>query len=157
MFVAINIFLCWESSVPPSHVYDTTNGWNKPRGPLCFLNSLIGIPKIPMATTCLTFPSQLHWADEGSSSPSETKHLFCRQTPDESDSGYHREQHNTSHTRTSKLQSCFWEQRPSERSAGHLPVPSPSYCFLLKTLFCYLAVRVTVPLPILLASASSDH
>lgn len=34
-------------------------------------------------------------------------------------------------TSPSKLLSCFWEQRPSERSAGHLPIPSPSYCFLL--------------------------
>lgn len=38
---------------------------------------------------------------------------------------------NSSHTHPSKLLSCFWEQRPSEGSAGHFPMPSPSYCFLL--------------------------
>lgn len=122
-------FLCWESSVPTLHVYNSTNDWKKTHDPSCFLNSLIEIPNIPMATTCLTFPSQLPWADERCSSLSETTHLFCSlpMRGMQVTAG----QCNSSHTHPSKLLSCFWEQRPSEGSAGHLPMLSPSYCFLL--------------------------
>lgn len=89
-------FLCCDSSDPPLHVYDS--GWHKPHGPLCFLNSLIGIRNIPIATTCLTFPSQSCWADEGNSAPSETIRLFCRQAPNERGSVYHRRAQHLPHT-----------------------------------------------------------
>lgn len=59
---------------------------------------------------------------------------FILQSPDERDVGCCRAaQQPPPHTPTHpcKLLSCFWEQRPSERSAGHLPIPSSSYCFLL--------------------------
>lgn len=88
----------WESSVPLLHMYNSTSGWNKPHGPFCFLNSLIVIPNIPMATTRLAFPSQSHWADEGSSYPSEKIHLFCRQTPDERGLDYRRAAQHLPHT-----------------------------------------------------------
>lgn len=152
-----NIFLCWEHLVPPLHVYNSTNGWNKPHGPFWFLNILIVIPNIPMATTCLTFPSQSHWAGEDGSSPSETYiyssgrlQLRRMQVTTESSA-------TTSHTPTSKLQSCFWEQRPSEGSAGHLPVRSPSYCFFAQNIILLLGCQGNHTPPILLASASSDH
>lgn len=136
--------------MPTLHVYNSTNDWNKPHDCLCFLNSLIGTPNIPMATTCLTFTSQLPWAHERCSTLSETTHLFYRQPPDERDVGCCRAaQHPPPHTPVNYYL-AFGNKGLLRGQLGTSPYPH------LLIVFYYSPGREIVLL-ILLASASSDH
>lgn len=123
----INVF--YVGRVSTLHMYNSANYWTKQHDTSCFLNSLIGITNIPMATTCLTFISQLPWAEESCSSLSETTHLFCTVFWWEWCRLLQGSTTTTPHT-PSKLQTCFWEQRPSRGQLGTSPYP-PAYYFLL--------------------------